>query len=147
MATTKCPPFLIHNNSREVARLLLVDSDATARLTLRTVLQAGGYRVDTASSASEAIEKMSEEEYALVLSDLHSESSEAELRVITYANAMDYRPATALITSWREEGGSKRAYGTMLIKPENVPELLEQVAELIGERASRRLVGQMRHGG
>jgi hypothetical protein len=32
----------------------------------------------------------------------------------------------------------------MLIEPENVPELLEQVAGMIGERASRQLVREMR---
>jgi len=127
-----------------VARVLLVDDDPTARIILRTVLQAGGYGVDTAATAAEAIGMLDAEEYSLVLSDLSMESPEAGLQVISHARMMDYRPATALITSWREQYSASRASGTLLIEPENVPELLEQVAGMIGERASRRLVHQMR---
>jgi CheY-like chemotaxis protein len=127
-----------------VARVLLVDDDPTARIILRTVLQAGGYGVDTAATAAEAIGMLDAEEYSLVLSDLNMESTEAGLQVISHARMMDYRPATALITSWREQYSAARAAGTLLIEPENVPELLEQVAGMIGERASRRLVHQMR---
>jgi len=127
-----------------VARVLLVDDDPTARIILRTVLQAGGYGVDTAATAAEAIGLLETEEYSLVLSDLHMESPQAGLQVISHARMMDYRPATALITSWREQYSAARAAGTLLIEPENVPELLEQVADMIGERASRRLVHQMR---
>jgi len=127
-----------------VARVLLVDDDPTARIILRTVLQAGGYGVDTAATAAEAIGMLDAEEYSLVLSDLSMESPEAGLQVISHARMMDYRPATALITSWREQYSAARAAGTLLIEPENVPELLEQVADMIGERASRRLVHQMR---
>ena len=143
MATAKCIPVPTFS-AREVARVLLVDDDPTARIILRTVLQAGGYGVDTAATAAEAIGLLETEEYSLVLSDLHMESPQAGLQVISRARMMDYRPATALITSWREQYSAARAAGTLLIEPENVPELLEQVADMIGERASRRLVHQMR---
>lgn len=143
MASAKCIPVPTFH-VREVARVLLVDDDPTARIILRTVLQAGGYGVDTASTAVEAIGLLDTEEYALVLSDLHMESPEAGLQVISHARMMDYRPATGLITSWREQYEANRAPGTLLIEPENVPELLEQVADMIGERASRQLVRQMR---
>ena len=143
MATAKCIPAPTLS-AREVARVLLVDDDPTARIILRTVLQAGGYGVDTAATAAEAIGMLDAEEYSLVLSELNMESPEAGLQVISHARMMDYRPATALITSWREQYSAARAAGTLLIEPENVPELLEQVADMIGERASRRLVHQMR---
>jgi hypothetical protein len=84
------------------------------------------------------------EEYSLVLSDLHMESPKAGLQVISHARMMDYRPATALITSWREQMEAHRAPGIMLVEAENVPELLEQVADMIGERASRQLDREMR---
>ena len=38
----------------EMARVLLVDDNPAARLTLQTVLTASGYRVDSAASAAEA---------------------------------------------------------------------------------------------
>ena len=58
----------------EIARVLLVHDDPAARLTLQTVLEASGYRVDSAASAAEAVAKLDDQEYELVLSDLQMES-------------------------------------------------------------------------
>src|SRR5579863_9263262 len=85
----------------ELARVLLVDDDPTSRLTLQTVLQAGGYRVDAAASAAEAVGKMDEREYELVLSDLQMESPDAVLNVLANARMIDYKPAKAIVTSYQ----------------------------------------------
>src|SRR5277367_2106691 len=85
----------------ELARVLLVDDDPASRLTLQTVLQAGGYRVDSAASAAEAVGKLDEQEYELVLSDLQMESPEAGLKVIAHARMMSYKPATAIVTTYQ----------------------------------------------
>src|SRR5215471_20268400 len=85
----------------ELARVLVVDDDPTSRLTLQTVLEAGGYRVDAAASAAEAFGKLDEREYELVLSDLRMESPEAGLKVLAHARMMDYKPATAIVTTYQ----------------------------------------------
>src|SRR5262245_63995296 len=85
----------------ELARVLLVDDDPASRLTLKTVLEAGGYNVDSAASAAEAIGKLEDGEYELVLSDLQMESPQAGLKVLAHAKLMDYQPATALITTYQ----------------------------------------------
>ena len=122
-----------------MARVLLADDNPTSRLTLQTVLEAGGYCVDSAASAAEAVGLLDQAEYQLVLSDLSMESPEAGLKVLAHARMMEYRPATALVTSWhREENGSKNSKAQVLIEPEDLPELLGQVATLIGARASKR---------
>jgi DNA-binding NtrC family response regulator len=134
----------------DLARVLLVDDDLTSRLTLQTVLEAGGYRVDAAASAAEAVEKLDDQEYELVLSDLRMESPEAGLKVLAHARMMDYKPATALITTYhnpRARAGSRNAAGTMLIEPEDLPGLLSRVADLISERATRRVERELRHAG
>ena len=51
------------NMDFQLARVLLVDDDPTSRLTLQTVLEAGGYRVDSAASAAEAFGKLEEQQY------------------------------------------------------------------------------------
>jgi CheY-like chemotaxis protein len=129
----------------EMARVLLVDDDPASRLTLKTVLEAGGYNVDSAATAAEALDKLEEGKYSLVLSDLQMESPHAGLKVLAHARMMDYKPATALITTYQNSKVSpaKRS-SSMLIKPEDLPELLGKVADLIGERASRRLERQLR---
>jgi len=129
----------------ELARVLLVDDDPTSRLTLQTLLEAGGYNVDAAASAAEAVGKLDEGEYELVLSDLQMESPEAGLKVIAHARMMDYKPATALITTYQNfKPALDRRQRSLLIKPEDIPELLGKVAELIGERATRRLSRELR---
>ncbi len=131
-----------------MARVLLVDSDLTSRLTLQTVLEAGGYRVDAAASAAEAVSKLEKCQYELVLSDLAMESPEAGLKVLAHARMMEYKPATALVTTYRNSkgrGATRRAGETVLIEPEDLPELLSKVAELVSERATRRVEWELRH--
>ena len=41
--------------SLDLARVLLVESDVASRLTLQTLLEAGGYSVDVAASAADSI--------------------------------------------------------------------------------------------
>jgi CheY-like chemotaxis protein len=129
----------------ELARVLLVDDDPASRLTLKTVLEAGGYAVDSAASAAEAFGKMEEQEYELVLTDLQMESPEAGLRVLQHARMMEYKPATALLTSSLDSDRDQCA--SVLIEPENLPDLFEQVAGLIGIRARRRLNRELRLAG
>ena len=90
------------NLEYDLARVLLVDDDPASRLTLQTVLEAGGYNVDAAASAAEAVGKLDERQYELVLSDLQMESPDSGLKVIAHARMMDYKPATALITTYQE---------------------------------------------
>lgn len=146
------PKFQRSPRSRglNLARVLLVDDDLTSRLTLQTVLKAGGYHVDAAASASEAVQKLDEHEYELVLSDLRMESPEAGLKVLAHARMMDYKPATALITTYQDAKGrtvSRNAAGTVLIEPEDLPGLLSRVADLISERATRKVERALRHAG
>lgn len=129
-----------------VARVLLVDDDPTARLTLQTVLEAGGYCVDSAASAAEAVGKMDRSEYELVLSDLQMESPKAGLRVLAHARMMEYQPATALVQAYHQHRVSSRDRD-VLIEPQDVPALLTKVADLIGERATRRVERELRQAG
>jgi CheY-like chemotaxis protein len=124
-----------------VARVLVVDDNPTARLTLQTVLEAGGYRVDSAASAAEAVDKLDRKQYELVLSDLQMESPEAGLKVLAHAKMMDYQPATAIVTS---ESDSTSTSNEMLVEPEGVPELLSKVAGMISDRATRRVGRRLR---
>jgi CheY-like chemotaxis protein len=133
--------------SLSLASVLLVHGELAPRLALRTILQAGGYTVDVAGSASEALAKLDEGVYDLVLTDQQLED-QSGFDLLAYARVKEYRPATAFITSHERRRGPARAHharGTrassrhnVSIHTENLPQLLESVAELIGVRASRR---------
>jgi CheY-like chemotaxis protein len=123
-----------------LARVLLVHGDLAPRLALQTILQAGGYSVDVAASPAEAFEKLDECQYELVLSDACFGSSQGR-NVLAYARVKPYRPATAVVTSYEPKLTRQRTgkpAHQVAIYTENLPNLLGEVAELIGVRASRR---------
>jgi CheY-like chemotaxis protein len=125
----------------ELARVLLVESDVASRLTLQTLLQACGYVVEVAASAAEAVGKLDEGTYELVLTDSHVGSPEAGRSVLAYARRKEYKPATAMIHKHREGSPSedrKKSSRRMLVETEDVTTLLSKVAELISLRATRR---------
>jgi CheY-like chemotaxis protein len=126
-----------------VARVLIADADPTSRLTLQTVLRAGGYCVDTAASAAEAVHLLDSSEYQLVLTDLEMETPDSGLKVIQHARIKPYQPAAALVTS-SAVAHRPSLKGELYIAPEDIPELLEKVAALIGKRATRRLARSLR---
>jgi CheY-like chemotaxis protein len=121
-----------------LARVLLVQGDLTPRLALQTILEAGGYTVDVAATPAEALTKMDERQYELVLSDAQFGASEAGRNVLAYARVKSYRPATALITSSDSDFRPLRRRQHVSVYTENLPVLLGKVAELIGVRAMRR---------
>lgn len=124
----------------ELARVLLVQGELAPRLTLKTLLEAGGYSVDVAATPAEALCKLDEGRYELVISDPAFGDRPAGRNVLAYARVKDYRPATALLTSY-EPSAHETSVGTsheISIQTEDVPVLLGEVAELIGARASRR---------
>jgi CheY-like chemotaxis protein len=137
---------------RKVARVLLADTGLASRLTLKTILTTAGYAVSGAASAAEAIDKLDEGEYQLVLADLRAESEEAGARLLAYARQKEYHPATALISSdmsetsrsQPEDGSDERVVS---ISNENVSYLLAKVAELISQRADRRIRLALRKAG
>ncbi len=134
--------------SLDLARVLVVDDDPASRLTLQTVLEAGGYRVDAAATAAEAVGKLDHEQYELVLSDLQMESPEAGLKVIAHAKMMDYKPATAIFTTYHNSAERPSRDRQVLVEPEDVPGLLSKVATLIAERVTRKVHRQLnRHNG
>ena len=123
--------------------MLVVDDDPASRLTLQTVLEAGGYRVDSAATAAEAVEKLDDQQYELVLTDLQMESPEAGLKVLSYAQSLEYQPATALINA-EVHGDASSTRGPVLIAPQDIPGLLGKVANLIARRVTRRVRKELR---
>jgi len=128
----------------DLARVLLVDDDPASRLTLKTVLEAGGYNVESAASAAEAVGILDEGQFELVLSELQLESPQAGLKVIAHARLTDYKPATALIHSYKDAKPVDIRGLSVLIEPEDIPGILGKVADLIGGRATRRLERELR---
>src|SRR4051812_10938276 len=97
--TAPAEQLVERKRKRRVARVLLADTGLASRLTLKSILSTAGYAVSGAATGAEAVSKLDEREYQLVLADLRSESEEAGPRLLAYARQKDFHPATALIAS------------------------------------------------
>src|SRR5215467_2192095 len=121
----------------DLARVLLVHGELAPRLTLQTILKAGGYAVDVSATPAEALSMLDEGRYELVISDSDFGSQPAGRTVLAYARVKNYRPATAILASYKPMPVTRtgRTRHEIAIHTEDVPNLLGEVAELIGARA------------
>lgn len=119
-------------------KILLALDNVPARLTLEALLDKSGYSVDSAASSAEAMEKIENEQYSLVLCNLREEAPDACQKVIRLARTQEYKPATAYLTMSSDRASSSTDSEDLLIEPVEVPALLTKIADLIGTRAAGR---------
>ena len=133
-------------NGPEVARVLLVDEDVASRLTLQALLKASGYAVDSAASTPEAMDKIENDQYALVLCGLHTGTEDECRRVMNHARSQEYKPATAVLTASddSQRNWERSRPNRVLIEPVEVPALLTKIANLLADRAAGRERRNMR---
>lgn len=121
-------------------RILLVDDDATVLLTLKAVLELNQFEVQTAASASEAVQKLAAGVYEMVITDARMETDDAGFHVIRAARQQKYRPATALLTAypprnldWHYNGAQ-----SLLVKPIGTQDLLRQIEALLVQQQDEK---------
>lgn len=114
-------------------RILLVDDDVAVLLTLKAVLELNHFTVETATSAAEAIEKLSAGLYHMVITDARMENENAGFEVIRAAKRQAYNPATALLTAYPPQDSDWNADGaqSLLVKPLGTQDLLRQIEALL----------------
>jgi DNA-binding NtrC family response regulator len=80
-------------------KILLLEDDPALQLTLQTRLELEGYSVDTASTASEAIERLACTTYPIVVSDIYIEAEERTgLDLLNEAKRKDPSCAVIMMT-------------------------------------------------
>ena len=114
-------------------RILLVDDDVAVLLTLKAVLESNQFAVDTATSAAEAIEKLTSGVYQMVITDARMENENAGFEVISAAKRQAYHPATALLTAYPPRDGDwkNNEAQSLLVKPLGTQDLLRQIEALL----------------
>jgi DNA-binding NtrC family response regulator len=80
-----------------MARLLLVEDDPALQLTIATALEANGYEVDAASSTGEAMERLADGAYPIVVTDIYIDERTG-LDVLDAAKRKDPRCSVILMT-------------------------------------------------
>ena len=126
-----------------VAILLAID-DTAARLTLEAILAKSGYLVDSAASSAEAMAKVEDRQYSMILCNLGGESEQASRNVIRLARTQSYRPATAYLTAFQEHSGACDGAEKVLIETVNIPAFLTQVTDRLATRAAGRAARRAR---
>lgn len=83
-----------------MARLLLIDDERTVLWLFKEVLEMSSFEVETATSAREGIEKLREESFEVVVTDLRMETPLAGYEVVKVARCSNPRPLIALVTAF-----------------------------------------------
>ena len=92
-------------------RILIVDDEPSIVALLRLVLEGENYEVETAASGAEAIRKLAEQSFELVLTDLRMETPTAGFEVVRSARRNFPDMPVAVLTAfpvptndWRQAG-------------------------------------------
>ena len=119
---------------KDAVRILVAADRVAARLALKAVLEKSGYLVDSAASYTEAMDKIENSQFDLVLCDMRNDKPAAD-RLITLAKGQEYRPATAHLQITGDEASDQDEF---LVEPVDVPELLTEITDLLATRAADR---------
>lgn len=124
-------------SDRRTTRVLLVDDEESIRLSLGTFLSRTGYEVETAASASEALEKLDRGRYSLMLSDVRMPGMTG-IELVPRALASSPDLAIVMLTAVNDaptatEALSRGAMG-YLTKPVELPFLQESILKALHRR-------------
>lgn len=81
-------------------KLLLVEDEEPIRKMLKTVLEMDDFSVETAGSAGEGIQSLTQDKFDVVVTDLRMESPVAGYDVIKAARQLETRPVTVVLTAF-----------------------------------------------
>lgn len=119
-------------------RILIVDDDPAVLRTYALLMQRQGYAVTTANSAEYAQKLLAEGSFDLMLTDLAMEKWRSGFELIEFAKGRHPAMPALLITGYAtpqvwEEAIKRRV--RILLKPIDIPELMETVTEALMGRA------------
>jgi two-component system response regulator AtoC len=121
--------------------LLLVDDDKATCEFLKGILDAGGFNVTMAASGAEAMARLQEKHFSIIVSDIQLGSSNG-LELLTYINTLDRPSAVILITGFGSldtavQAVQHRAFD-YISKPLNLADISHELLDKTG-RAIRHL--------
>ncbi len=114
-------------------RILLVDDEFPILLTLKAILEIHGFEVETAEGVREAVQKLEQHSFHMVITDMKMEYDTAGYDVIRAARRQSYDPATAILTAYPSLGSDWHHHGaqSLLVKPVGTDDLLRQIEALL----------------
>ena len=123
-------------------RLLVVDDEPSILGLLKTVMELASFEVQTLASGKEAVLRLAEEAFDVVLTDMRMETPTAGFDVVRAARKLHPRPAIAILTAhpispaeWKPSGAD-----AVFIKGADLINLPDKLAALIKQRAQKASV-------
>jgi ActR/RegA family two-component response regulator len=127
-------------------RLLFVDDDASIRETLPVILRAHGFAVTTAATVREAIAKINQQQFDILLADLNIGEPGDGFTVVSAMRRMQPNARTFILTGFPDFASAleaiRRQVDDYLIKPMDVPTLLKTLASKTKDRETHQAVGK-----
>jgi CheY-like chemotaxis protein len=121
-------------------RVLLVDDDPAILQTMGAVLRLHGLNVATSSCAADALERLAQQVFDLVITDMRMDRPNSGYEVVRAAAALSVQPMIVVMTAFPIIGNDLRGCGavTVLQKGTSPGLLLERLREVIDVIATRR---------
>jgi ATP-dependent Lon protease len=123
--------------SLQTARVMVVDDEAIARQNLEYILRKDGYLVDTAASGGEALEKLTGQDFDVILTDLKMEKMDG-LQLLEAAKQVAPATDIVMITGYATVSTAvdalRKGAAHYLSKPINLDELRGTVREIVGKK-------------
>jgi|SRR5215472_11617673 len=118
--------------------VLIVDDEPAILFIFRTLLEDAGFTVDTASSAREALETMSERAFDVVVTDIRMETPSAGFDVLRFAKQLPQQPLVVIVTAFPVPSREWQAAGAdeLMVKGADTRNLVTLLEHLLDERGS-----------
>jgi len=122
-------------------RLLFVDDEYAIRETLSLILPRYGFTVTLAATVAEALEKIRQQEFDILLSDLNIESTNDGHRVVRAMQAFNPSCVTVILTGYGDlesaTEGSHLGLDDYIFKPVAPNELVALLAEKLAAKSAQ----------
>jgi len=130
------------SDSTAQPKILLVDDNEAARVSLRAVLEFNRFRVTAAASVPEALHLIATESFDVLLSDLHMPGAGDGFTVVSAMRHEHPEAVTLLFTGYPALKEAMDAIllqaDEILVKPMPIPELIALIRDRVEKRRTRR---------
>jgi CheY-like chemotaxis protein len=117
-------------------KILAVDDEPSVLAMVVAVLETEGYSVTTSATAEDAANKLRDERFDMVVTDMRMEAAHSGFEVIRAARSLRERPAIIILSAYGIPEEQWRAAGAdaCLMKPTPMPLLTSTVRQLLAVR-------------
>jgi DNA-binding NtrC family response regulator len=127
------------------ARILIVDDDENIRKALATILEEEGYKIDSAETAKQAIEKTNKNFYNLALIDIRLPDMEG-VELLTKIKETTPRMRKVIITGYPTLQNAIEAVNkgadAYIVKPFDIDEILKTIREQLKKQEEEKRYSQ-----